>query len=212
MTALLLVVGTVVIAVLEWNVSLAGMPVADKWVHAFFNAVCPRTAGFCSVSFNSMTVQTLLVMLLLMVIGGGTQSTAGGIKINVFAVVMLNLKSVLRGSDRVRILHRELSADSVHRSNAVVTLYMLMLFVGVFLLSLLEPKVGILPLVFECVSALSTVGSSLDLTPTLGTYGKMLIVILMFIGRVGAFTLVIGLIKQEKKRNYRYPTDHIIIN
>ena len=59
-----------------------------------------------------MTVQTLLVMLLLMVIGGGTQSTAGGIKINVFAVVMLNLKSVLRGSDRVRILHRELSADS----------------------------------------------------------------------------------------------------
>lgn len=212
MTALLLVVGTVVIAMLEWNVSLAGMPVADKWVHAFFNAVCPRTAGFCSVSFNSMTVQTLLVMLLLMVIGGGTQSTAGGIKINVFAVVMLNLKSVLRGSDRVRILHRELSADSVRRSNAVVTLYMLMLFVGVFLLSLLEPKVGILPLVFECVSALSTVGSSLDLTPTLGTYGKMLIVILMFIGRVGAFTLVIGLIKQEKKRNYRYPTDHIIIN
>ena len=125
---------------------------------------------------------------------------------------MLNLKSVLRGSDRVRILHRELSADSVRRSNAVVTLYMLMLFVGVFLLSLLEPKVGILPLVFECVSALSTVGSSLDLTPTLGTYGKILIVILMFIGRVGAFTLVIGLIKQEKKRNYRYPTDHIIIN
>ena len=99
-TGILLVGGTLVIAALEWNHSFAGMPVLDKWVHAFFNSSCPRTAGFASVSLTSLSLQTLLLMIVLMVIGGGTQSTAGGVKVNVCAVVLINLWAVIRGADR----------------------------------------------------------------------------------------------------------------
>ena len=211
-TAFLLVLGTVVIAAVEWNQALADMPVADKLVHSFFNSSCPRTAGFVSVPLLSFSVQTLLFMLVLMVIGGGTQSTAGGVKINVFAVVLLNLWAVVRGADHVTIMKRELSDDSIRRSNAVIMLYLIMVFCGMFLLSVLEPEASLLAVLFECVSALSTVGSSLDLTPTLGDWSKVLVVLMMFIGRVGAFTLATGLIRQEKKRKYRYPSDNIIIN
>lgn len=211
-TVFLLVFGTVAIAVIEWDKALAGMPVVDKLVHSFFNSSCPRTAGFVSVPLLSFSTQTLLLMVVLMIIGGGTQSTAGGVKINVFAVVLLNLWAVIRGADHVAILKRELSNDSIRRSNAVIMLYFIMAFGGMFVLSILEPEVPLLAVLFECISSLSTVGSSLDLTPKLGGWSKILVILMMFVGRVGAFTLATGLIRQEKKRKYKYPSDNIIIN
>ena len=212
MTAILLIVGTVVIVVLEWNNAFAGMSPTDKWVQAFFNATCPRTAGFSSVGMTTFSMQTLLLMVILMMIGGGTQSTAGGMKVNVFAVVMLNLRAILIGADKVTIFNRELSHDSIRRSNATLILYLLVVFAGIFSLSLLEPQASIMALVFECTSALSTVGSSLDLTPTLGSDSKLIIIILMFVGRVGVLTLMSSIIKQKKITKYRYPSDNIIIN
>lgn len=212
MTCLLLVIGTVAIAVFEWNGSFAGMSVADKWTHAFFNAVCPRTAGFNSVDLTSLSIQSLLVYLLLMWIGGGAQSTAGGVKVNAFAVVVLNLAAVLRGTERVEVFGRELSLDSIRRSNATVVMSLGVLFLFIFILSLLEPEVSLLALTFECVSALSTVGSSLNLTPQLCDASKLLVSLLMFIGRVGLITLMLGIIKQKKNTKYRYPSDNIIIN
>lgn len=212
MTLLLLLLGTVVIAVFEWNASFAGMSVADKWTQAFFNAVCPRTAGFSSVDLTSFGVQTLLVYLLLMWIGGSAQSTAGGVKVNAFAVVVLNLLAVLRGSGRVEVFGRELSLDSIRRSNATVVMSLGVLFLFIFMLSILEPDVSLLALTFECVSALSTVGSSLNLTPSLSDASKLLVALLMFIGRVGLITLMLGIVKQQKKTKYRYPSDDIIIN
>ena len=212
MTGALLLLGTIVILLFEWNHAFAGMDTADKVVHAFFNSVCPRTAGFASVGLTTLSTQTLLLMIILMMIGGGTQSTAGGVKINVFAVILINLFAVLRGVERTYILHREISSDSVKRSNAALILYLLIVFFAIFLMTVIEPNASVMALVFECVSALSTVGSSLDLTPTLSNAGKLLIIVLMFVGRVGAFTLVSGLIRQEKKKNYKYPSDNIIIN
>lgn len=212
MTAVLLLAGTLIILLFEWNNAFSGMDTADKLVHAFFNSVCPRTAGFASVGLTTLSTQTLLLMIILMMIGGGTQSTAGGVKINVFAVILINLYAVLRGVERTYILHREISYDSVKRSNAALILYLLIVFVSIFIMTVVEPQASVMALVFECVSALSTVGSSLDLTPSLGNAGKMIIIVLMFVGRVGAFTLVSGLIRQEKKKNYKYPSDNIIIN
>ena len=212
MTAVLLLAGTLIILLFEWNNAFSGMDTADKLVHAFFNSVCPRTAGFASVGLTTLSTQTLLLMIILMMIGGGTQSTAGGVKINVFAVILINLFAVLRGVERTYILHSEISYDSVKRSNAALILYLLIVFVSIFIMTVVEPQASVMALVFECVSALSTVGSSLDLTPSLGNAGKMIIIVLMFVGRVGAFTLVSGLIRQEKKKNYKYPSDNIIIN
>ena len=211
-TFLLLVLGTVGIAVFEWNAAFAGMSVADKWTQAFFNATCPRTAGFTSVDLAGLGVQTLLIYLFLMWVGGGSQSTAGGIKVNAFAVVVLNLVAVLRGTERVEVFGRELSHDSIRRSNATVVMSFGVLLLFVFIISMLEPGTSLLAITFECVSALSTVGSSLNLTPRLGDDSKLLVALLMFVGRVGLITLMLGIIKQKKHTKYQYPSGQIIIN
>lgn len=210
-TFLLLVVGTAGIALFEWNASFAGMSVADKWTQAFFNASCPRTAGFSSVDLAGLSVQTLLIYLILMWIGGGSQSTAGGIKVNAFAVVVLNLVAVLRGTERVEVFGRELSYDSIRRSNATVVMSFGVLFVFIFIISILEPNLSLLTVTFECVSAISTVGSSLNATPLLGSDSKLLVALLMFVGRVGLITLMLGIIKQKKIRSISIRVDRLLL-
>lgn len=212
MTFVLLVGGTLLLALFEWNHAFAGMSLADKWTQAFFNAVCPRTAGFNSVDLATLTVQSVMIYILLMWIGGAAQSTAGGVKVNAFAIASLNLYAVLRGRERLEVFGRELSYDSIRRSNAAVVVSLGLLFVFVFILTLLEPEMSVMTLVFECVSALSTVGSSLNATPLLGDDSKLLVSLLMFIGRVGFITLVMGIVKSKKNTKYRYPQDNIIIN
>lgn len=211
-SALLLFGGTALFAWFEWDGALAGLSAGERLTQAFFNAACPRTAGFSSVPLTSFGIQSLLLMLMLMMVGGGSQSTAGGIKVNAFAVVVLNLWAVLRGKDRVEIFGRELPYDSVRRSDATILVYLIAAFAGIFVLSWLEPEHSLLALTFECVSALSTVGSSLDVTPTLGTASKCVVSFLMFVGRVGMITLLMGIVRQQRITNYRYPTDNIIIN
>lgn len=212
MTILLIVSGTLYIMIAEWNRAFAGMPFIDKVVQALFNAVSPRTAGFNSVSLTSMGFHTLLIYMLLMVIGGGTQSTAGGVKVNVFSVVLLNLRSVLSNAPKTTIFNRQLSQDSIRRSNATIIFYLAIVFISFFVITLLEPDLPAFALLFECISALSTVGSSLDLTPLLGGASKVLIVLLMFVGRVGLLTLVASLMGESKQPRYQYPSDQIIIN
>ena len=212
MTFLLLAAGTLILLAFEWNHAFVGMSIAEKCTHAFFNAACPRTAGFSSVDFSLFGIQSILIYILLMWIGGGAQSTAGGIKVNAFAVVILNLAAVIRGSQRVEVHGRELAHDSIRRSNATVVMSLIILFVSIFLLSWLEPTLPLLSLTFEAVSALSTVGSSLNLTPLLQESSKLVIVVLMFVGRVGLITMMLGIVKQKKNTKYKYPSDNIIIN
>lgn len=211
-TACLLIFGTVAIAALEWNAALSGLPVADKWVQAFFNATVPRTAGFSSINPVQFSVQTLLIIIFLMWVGGGSQSTAGGIKVNVFAVAIINLIAVVRRTDRVELYDREISRDTVRRADATVVMSIAILFIFVFVLSMTESNIPVFGIFFECVSALGTVGSSLNVTPHLSDIGKLLISLLMFVGRVGIITLMMGVIKQKKYTKYRYPSDNIFIN
>ena len=211
-TLILLTGGTIAILLFEWNGAFAGMSMPDKWVQAFFNATCPRTAGFTSIGLTSFSLQSLLLMLLLMFIGGAAQSTAGGVKVNAFAAAVLSLFAVIRGKSRVEVFRRQLSVDSIRRSNATLVMYLMILFLGVFVLSVLEPHASLLALVFECTSALSTVGSSLGLTPALGEAGKLFVSLLMFIGRVGVITIVLGVVPPQKHTKYKYPDDNLIIN
>ena len=211
-TLILLTGGTIAILLFEWNGAFAGMSMPDKWVQAFFNATCPRTAGFTSIGLTSFSLQSLLLMLLLMFIGGAAQSTASGVKVNAFAAAVLSLFAVIRGKSRVEVFRRQLSVDSIRRSNATLVMYLMILFLGVFVLSVLEPHASLLALVFECTSALSTVGSSLGLTPALGEAGKLFVSLLMFIGRVGVITIVLGFVPPQKHTKYKYPDDNLIIN
>ncbi len=211
-TLFLLIGGTVLIALFEWEHAFAGMKLTDKMVQSFFTATCPRTAGFTSVGLTSFSSQSILLMLLLMFVGGAAQSTAGGIKVNAFAVILLNLWAVLRGKERVEVFRRQLSPDSIRRANATMAMYLVILFIGVFVLTISEPEASVLALVFECTSALSTVGSSLDLTPVLKDGSKLIVTLLMFIGRVGVITIFLGFMPAQKTVKYNYPKDNIIIN
>ena len=211
-TLILLTGGTIAILLFEWNGAFAGMSMPDKWVQAFFNATCPRTAGFTSIGLTSFSLQSVLLMLLLMFIGAAAQSTAGGVKVNAFAAAVLSLFAVIRGKSRVEVFRRQLSVDSIRRSNATLVMYLMILFLGVFVLSVLEPHASLLALVFECTSALSTVGSSLGLTPALGEAGKLFVSLLMFIGRVGVITIVLEFVPPQKHTKYKYPDDNLIIN
>ncbi|MGL4853386.1 MAG: potassium transporter TrkG [Phocaeicola sp.] len=212
MTLSLLLIGTLLIALFEWKGTFAHLPFLDKCVQAFFNATSPRTAGFSSIAPVTFSIQTILIIILLMMIGGGNQSTAGGIKVNVFAVVALNLRTLIVGSSRPNIFNRELPFETIRRSNASLLMYLILAFLGLFLLTLFEEDIALHALFFEAVSALSTVGLTLNVTPELSAPSKIIVIILMFVGRVGAFMLLSSLLKTQKKNLYRYPHETIILN
>ena len=211
-TAVLIVLGTALIAYFEWDNTFVGMRIHEKLVQAFFNAVSPRTAGFISVNLNSMCIQSIFIYTILMWIGGASQSTAGGVKVNAFAVAILNIRSILRGTTRVEFAGRELSTDSIRRANAAVITSIIVLAFFVFFVTLSDPQLPLKAIVFECVSAFGTVGSSLGITSQLQDTSKVLLVLLMFIGRVGVVTLAQGLLKQYKNQNYKLPQDNITIS
>ncbi|MEG1794243.1 MAG: potassium transporter TrkG [Rikenellaceae bacterium] len=211
-TAILLVGGSVLIGFFEWNNAFQGMSVPDKLVQSFFNSAIPRTAGFNSLPVESFTMQTVLITMLLMWIGGGSQSTAGGIKVNAFAAAMINLAAIVKGKKRIEVFGRTLPVNSVRRSNATILMSILVLFVSIFILTIFEPTIPLTSLVYEAISALGTVGLSLDTTPLLGFNAKIIIIILMFIGRIGLITIMLGIIKRSKPKGYELPDDDIIIN
>jgi Trk-type K+ transport system membrane component len=211
-TGLLIVFGTLLIGFFEWNNTFAGMMLHEKITQAFFNAVSPRTAGFISVDLGSMCIQSILIYTLLMWIGGASQSTAGGVKVNAFAVAFLNIRAIVHGTTRVEFAGRELSIDSIRRANVAIFASLFVLFTFVFTITIIEPQLPLKAIVFECVSAFATVGSSLGITSELQYTSKVLIIILMFIGRVGVVTLAQALLKQYKNQNYKLPQDNIIIS
>ena len=211
-TALLIISGTLLIGFFEWNNTFDGMMPHEKIVQAFFNAVSPRTAGFISVNLGNMCIQSIIIYTILMWIGGASQSTAGGVKVNAFAVAFLNIRAIIRGSTRVEFAGRELSLDSIRRANVAVFSSMFVLLAFVFAITILEPNLPLKAIVFECVSAFGTVGSSLGITSELKDASKVLIVLLMFLGRVGVVTLAQALLRQYKNLNYKLPQDNIIIS
>ena len=211
-TAMLIFFGTLLIGVFEWENTFDGMLPHEKLVQAFFNAVSPRTAGFTSVNLGSLCIQSVIIYTVLMWIGGASQSTAGGVKVNAFAVAVLNVRAIVRGTTRVEYGGRELSLDSIRRANVAIFASLFVLFVFVFTITIIEPQLSLKAIAFECVSAFCTVGSTLGITPLLKDGSKVLIILLMFFGRVGVVTLAQALLRQYSNQNYKLPQDNIIIS
>ncbi len=208
-TAILLITGTAAMAFAQWN-SITGN-VWDKLVQSFFLAVTPRTAGFNSIPMETLGMHGILITILLMWIGGSSQSTAGGIKINAFAVAVINLWSVARGKHKSEIFGRAIRSGSTNMANATITASIFVITTALFILSALEPTIPLLNLLFEAVSALGTVGLSLNTTPMLGDGARIVIIALMFIGRIGIITLLFGIVKRHTNNKFDYPKENIII-
>ena len=211
-TTSLLVLGSICMGLLEWNGALAHLSTADKITQSIFNAVSPRTAGFSSIDLTEFSIFSILLYMLLMWIGGGSQSTAGGIKVNTFAVAWAGFISVIKGENHVVLFKRELSESSIRRASAVIFGSLLCIVLFFIVLMALEPHLPIKGLLFETISAYGTVGSSLNITPLLSDESKVVVSLLMFMGRVGLITLLMCLIRTDKTAHYRLPKDNVIIN
>lgn len=211
MTLTLLVGGTFFYYILEMDHTLAGLPLKGKLANAFLGAVTPRTAGFCVADMSTLTSGTLMLTLILMVIGAAPMSTGGGLKVTTVCVALLAAHNTARGKENVEIRRRELSSATIRRAFAIIVFYFCWLALAVWLLSVTEKGASLFTLTFEAVSALSTVGLSLNFSPLLSTAGKLIIICTMLIGRIGILTFFISFYKEYKKKNYTYPQENILM-
>lgn len=211
-TFVLLVVGCVVFFITEYDNVLAGKTWWGKCCTAFFLSVTPRTAGFNSFDMGELRPLTVTYMLIFMWIGGSPMSTAGGIKTTTFGIAVLNIWNTLRGREHIEIRHRSLSQHTVNRAFVIIFVSLVVIAAGVCMMSAFEPQLSMQTVVFEIVSAFATVGLSLNVTPTLTVYSKVLLIFIMFIGRMGLLTLLACFIPESEAKFYRYPTENIAIN
>ena len=210
MTALLLILGTLSVILLEnENVLKEHESIGGKLVTSLFIGASPRSSGFNVVDMATLSFPTIMLLLLLMWVGAAPGSTGGGIKTTTFAVATLNIWALVRGKERVEIFGREISPDSVRRAFAIIALSLISLGLGIFALSVTDGDKGLLNISFEAFSAFSTVGLSLGITPQLSDAGRVILVLTMFVGRVGALTLLIALVRKSSPKTYAYPEEQV---
>jgi len=206
----LLAVGTLGIYILEFQGTLAGLSWFDKWFAAFFHSVTARTAGFNTLNVGDFSDATLFLLILLMWIGGSPASTAGGIKTTTFGVMLATLKAMLNQREQVSLFRRSFSPLAVRKSLSIA--FSSSALLAMFLLLLLFTEEGdFKAIVFESVSAFNTVGLSTGITSELSPIGKLIIIVTMFIGRIGSLTLAFSIAERVMKGKYTYPEERIII-
>ena len=211
-TLSLTIVGTIFMYLVEYHNTLADHRGIGKVVVALFEAATPRTAGFNNIDLTELRVPALLMTFFLMWIGASPVSTGGGIKTSTFAIALLNVVSVARGMPRMEVFRRQISENTVRRAFAVIALSLLVIGTGITLLTIFEGDKSLMGLAFECFSAYSTVGLSLGMTGSLSEAGKVVVIVLMFVGRVSMLSLLIAFFRKARFKSYRYPTEEITIN
>ncbi len=213
-TAALLVLGASAFLVLEWDHALRGMPLWRKLLVSAFHSVVPRTAGFNTVDIGTLNHATLFVLVLLMFVGAGPCSTGGGLKVSTFMVLMLRAWSTFRGNRRLSLFRRTISPESVARATTAAILFVAVVIAAVLPLTIFEHPYPteqlsqriFLDALFEVVSGLCTVGLSTGITPYLSAVGQLVLIAVMFIGRLGPIT-VFAAISLAERRSLEYPQE-----
>lgn len=198
-SAILTLGGALALAVVEWHRSLAGLAAFDKIVNAFFQSVTARTAGFNTVDLGLLHPATVILLLVLMFIGASPGGTGGGIKTTTATVLLGAIPAIARGESEVVLFGRRVPLETVYRSAAIAAIAALVAAAGSAALLM----AGTLPFeqaVFEVFSALGTVGLSLGATAQLTTAGKLIIIVVMFIGRIGPLSLALLLARPHRRR------------
>lgn len=204
-SGIILFVGTGLTWILEHNNpnTIGQLPFWQQLMVSFFQTVTMRTAGFATIDYTQAGFATNLIYMIQMFIGGAPGGTAGGIKLVAASIVLLLFRAELRGQDEVTLGHRILPNKLIKQTLTVLIFYIIVLLSGYCLLLTFEPNLHPFHLLFETISALATVGVTMNVTPNLGPVGRVIIMILMFIGRVGPITVLLSLRqKTEKTINY----------
>jgi len=210
-TIVLILVGSLSYLFFEYNNTLAGLPTEEKLATALLGGVTPRTAGFNPTNIGMLSPTTLVIMLILMFIGAGPMSTGGGIKVTAMFVALAATFNIMRNKRDLEVRGRRITTYTIRRSLAVIVVYLTWLTFATIVLSWTEKGIPLFSLVFELVSALSTVGLSINLSPLLSETGKMVVIVSMFIGRIGVLTFFTSLMKEYKEQVYTCPKEHILM-
>jgi len=212
-TSVLLVAGFIFFYFSEANLTLKEhTTVFGKITTAMFSSVTPRTAGFNTIDYTQVATPSLLFAIFLMWIGASPASTGGGIKTSTFAIATLNIFATAKGRKRIEINTREISSNTVNRAFAIICISLIVIGAAITSLLFFEPNKNLMEIAFECFSAYSTVGLSLNVTPSLCYASKVVIIIVMFLGRIGMLNLLFGMLGEVEQKFYQYPQENILIN
>ena len=209
--AILLVVGTVVILALEMFNSLRGMSWHEALFTAMFHSVSSRSGGVVTVDITEFSQATDVFLSALMFIGASPSSVGGGIRTTTLAIAILFLVNFARGRNEIQVFNREIELIDVFRSFAVIILAIFMVLLATIALSISEPTLSVSAIVFEITSAFGTCGMSLGITDELSNFGKILIMVLMFVGRVGLISFLYTIGGRSNKAKYHFPKERVII-
>ena len=211
-SAILIFTGAMSFFFLEYNnpATLGGMDMANKIFNSFFSSISFRTGGFGLGHVNVFNTATLYITMLLMFIGASPSSTGGGIKTTTIGIILASVVSTIRGYDETVIAKKRIPQETINKGLIIISLSFTILFVSMLLLSLTE-NIGSLDILFETISALSTTGLSTGVTHLLSNFGRILIAILMFVGRLGPVTVAGALSQRNKVMPVHYAEEKIII-
>lgn len=210
-TAILLVVGTVGFALMEWTNALRDLTPLSALQAAFFHSVSSRTAGFNSVDLTELRPSSLMLTDFLMFIGGGSGGTAGGVKVTTAAVLVAVLIAEVRGDEQLLVAGRRIPSRIVRQAMAVFMMAFLVVGVSIMALQLLLPQYDSHQITFETISAFATVGLTTGITPELPDFARIWLVVLMYLGRIGPITVVAALAARTNQRLYSYPVERPFI-
>ena len=204
-TLALIVVGTLTIGAFEWSnpATLGGLPEAQRPLNALFESVTLRTAGFSVLDTGALAEASLFVVMALMFIGGASGSTAGGIKVNTFSILLVTIVSTALGRPSAQAFGRRIQHILIYRAVAVALLSIAIVFTVALLLELTTPGASFVDVLFESVSALGTVGLSTGITPDLPDPARIVASAAMFVGRLGPLTLVLALTARARPTRSR---------
>ncbi len=211
MTSVLIFFSSIVFLAIEWNHSLKAFSLKEKVFSSLFQVITPRTAGFNTLNLNSLSFAAAFLLIILMFIGASPGSTGGGVKTSTTGVIFAFLKSKIAARDSINIFRRTLPMPSVTKAFTVVTLAVGIIFLASFILLIAHPWASMKDVLFEVFSAFSTVGLSLGLTPKLTSLGKVVVILTMYIGRIGPLTLLYAFSRQRAFGKYEYVEESVMI-
>jgi trk system potassium uptake protein TrkH len=210
-TAILLLGGAVLFFLFEYNNTFAQMNLANKLLNAFFCSVTPRTAGFNSVDVASMTPQSKMLTIILMLIGGSSGSTAGGIKTTTVAVLVLCVVASMRNKNEISVFDRRITLDTVKKAVSVLMINLIEIFIAVILISFIQNEFTLTDIIFECTSAIGTVGITTGITPLLNSASQLIIILLMYIGRLTSLIFALSFVSTKPKTTTQKPKGNIMV-
>lgn len=212
-SAILLLLGTFAYFLIENNSgAMESLTLKGKILSSFFMSVSARTAGFNSIDIGKMQESSVIVTIILMFIGASPASTGGGIKTTTFGILLFSTISILRGNDETEIFHKTISRDALLKSLCIFSLgSAIVVFASLWITIIESGKFLYLDILYEIVSAFGTVGVTRGITPNLSPMSKLILIILMYLGRVGAATLGIGILNRKNKKHTRYSYGKIIV-